>query len=1383
MSRPGRSQIDRRGTPVGRTAPQAAGASERVLALLRRPRTCRLRSTHLAGAWGLLLAVALVAYAPCHPLTAADHDPVCSFDLKHARAEQLAPALRQLLVGGAPAEVLIDAEHNRILVRGAPAEQQLAGALIARWDRPEELEVSAAATTNTPHRPTPSLGAPARVAAAHGTTAHGTAAHNTAAHNTAAHGTPAHNTAAHNLAAHGAPSLARTPAASLGTSAPPSGRHAAARPISPPAGAVVRLEETESDAIESIVRAMLAPRLATQRRGPAGLPGYILEEPDGRLVELGIDRAANQVRIEGTHQMVGEMSRLLRVLDSPPQPAGRIVRVLPLGGAPQDKVEAAIRACRGQWSAAGAASLGGAASWGDVRPTAHVAPIGGAGGFHSYAADGSRPDRPHGGGSDHHLHGGGSARLARTLFQPAGNAAGGAQQPPSPVDQSDPGDFEADDREAEAQRERVRALGTDVEVEMLPELDVLILRGGQKDVDDLIRIIREIEQISAENEPEIEVVPLAHAPSAAVAAVIAQIRTELLAGRQGRASATPLAKPNALLLIGWGEALDAMRDLVAKLDQPVAPEAQLRVFRLKHATATTAQTTVVQFFANRGGLGPQVQATADARSNSLIVHASNRDMAEVELLIQRLDTPQSDAVNQMQIFRLRNTLAADVGPVLQAAISGAAGETGPAGQRRAAMLEFFTLDAEGRQLLRSGILENVLITPDPRTNTLLVSAPPETMDLLAALVEALDSLPATAAQVKVFRIVNGEATALVDMLRNLLGVQTAAVGPQLAGAEGESSLAPLRFAVDARTNSIIASGSTGDLTIIEAILLRLDESEAQNRRNHVYRLRNAPAIDVAVSVNEFLRSERVVQLAAPGLRTPFQQIESEVVVVPEPVSNSLIVSATPRFFEEIQRIILELDQQPPQVVIQVLIAEVTLTNTDEFGVELGLQDSILFDRSLLGDLVTVDTTTLTPGGTVASQEIVGATNTPGFNFNNQPLGNSGSNRSLSTSSRVGSQALSSFSVGRINNELGYGGLVLSASSESVSVLIRALRECRRLDVLSRPQIMTLDNQPAFIQVGQRVPRITGTQIVEGVIFNSVELENVGLILGVRPRISPEGLVVMEIDAERSDVDRSSPGVPVSISPSNDAVYSPIFNTTTAQTTISAASGQTIVLGGLITKSVSRINRRVPLLSSIPILGNLFRYDFDNVERRELLIVLTPRVVRNEAEADEIKHAEAARMSWCLRDVRRMHGDLGIYDAQDPEMLGIETRVIYPHLEPHAVVDPLAPIEQGPELAPPGAMFPASPHAPRPWPPGPAPDEAVPPGPVVAPPPPVVPQGAVPQGAMYFPSAPPAGPAARGPQGGSPRPVAPVVEPVRYDLPYGHPTVHAGAAWPQPAGVP
>jgi type II secretory pathway component GspD/PulD (secretin) len=354
------------------------------------------------------------------------------------------------------------------------------------------------------------------------------------------------------------------------------------------------------------------------------------------------------------------------------------------------------------------------------------------------------------------------------------------------------------------------------------------------------------------------------------------------------------------------------------------------------------------------------------------------------------------------------------------------------------------------------------------------------------------------------------------------------------------------------------------------------------------------------------------------------------------------------------------------VMIQVLIAEVTLNNIDEFGVELGLQDSLLFDRGLLGDLLTTTQTTQTtsPGGAVTSvtqDTIQAATLTPGFLFNNLALGDSGSDQSLSTRENTAAQGLSHFAVNRTNSELGFGGFVFSASSESVSVLMRALKENRRLDVLSRPQVMTLDNQPAFIQVGQRVPRITGTTINETGQVNTIQLENVGIILGVTPRISPDGLVVMEIDAEKSDVGPESEGIPISIAADGQVIRSPRINTTTAQTTISASSGQTVVLGGLITKSKSETHRKVPFIGDLPLLGHLFRYDSEVARRTELLIIMTPRVVNNEQDSEIIKQVESSRMNWVLSDVVDLHGPSGLRSRTD-EWGDDETNVIYPGMD-------------------------------------------------------------------------------------------------------------------------
>jgi general secretion pathway protein D len=332
----------------------------------------------------------------------------------------------------------------------------------------------------------------------------------------------------------------------------------------------------------------------------------------------------------------------------------------------------------------------------------------------------------------------------------------------------------------------------------------------------------------------------------------------------------------------------------------------------------------------------------------------------------------------------------------------------------------------------------------------------------------------------------------------------------------------------------------------------------------------------------------------------------------------------------------------------VLIAEVTLSDNEEFGVELGLQDGLLFDRSA----AVTNTTT-------------GNSLNPGFPFVGQALGNASSvltdkpwNPPL-----TGSQGTSNFSLNRNNPTLGYGGFVFSASSESVSVLIRALKVNQRLEVLSRPQVTTLDNQQAYVFVGQNVPYIANVNTTTYGQNNSIQWINAGLGLLVTPRISPDNVVSMQIDAQKSEVGPRSEGVPIT-AVNGEVITQPPINIAQAQTTVSAADGQTVVLGGLITKSKTDFHRKVPWLGDVPVLGRLFRYDGVENVRKELLIIMTPRVVRDKAAAEYIKQAEAARMNWCLSDVIELT-DVTSLRPRSGDWSNAETEVIYPDLNPRA----------------------------------------------------------------------------------------------------------------------
>ena len=723
-------------------------------------------------------------------------------------------------------------------------------------------------------------------------------------------------------------------------------------------------------------------------------------------------------------------------------------------------------------------------------------------------------------------------------------------------------------------------------------------------------------------------------------------------------------------------------ELLGQLDRPGESLTQFEVFRLKFATAANALTVVESLFQEpedegAPALTPRAVAVIDARTNSLFVRAAPRDMAEVRAVLTDLDRPAGDKQNEIRIFRLKNSVATDLAPILQEAVTGGDGDGDEAAQAAAALLQLVTIDDAGRRKLESGVLAGVDITADPRANALVVAAPADAMPLLAALIEQLDLPPETIAELKVFTIKNGDAVSLAEMLQQLFGEPGEQGGE--GGGDGDQRLYQLRLSVDERTNSIIAAGSTEEMIAIEAILRTLDTSDARDRENRVYRLKNASAEGVALALQDWIRGRRDVEETAPGVTSPFQQFEQEVVVVPEINSNSLIISAAPKFFEKLTDIIAQLDEQAPMVMIQVLIGEVRLGDADEFGVELGLQDSVLFDRSLLEEIQTTTTTTVvadsTGSATPFQQQVIQSANLiPGFDFGDasQELGNSGSDRSLASASRVAAQGIASFAVGRTNPDLGFGGLVLSASSDSVSMLLRALQESRRLEVLSRPQIMALDNQPGRAFVGEEVPFVTNVSIDQfGNPQPTVEFRNVGLTLDVIPRISPEGLVVMTVFANKSELGPIAEGVPIFFSPNGDPVRVPRIITTEAETTVSAVSGQTVVMSGLLTKRDAALHRRVPLLADVPLIGELFRYDRTSTVRTELLIILTPHVVRNRHEAEMLKLTESARMSWCLSDVVAIHGQAGLRSSNDA-LGAAEAETIYPEVmpAPQNAVEPL-----------------------------------------------------------------------------------------------------------------
>lgn len=726
---------------------------------------------------------------------------------------------------------------------------------------------------------------------------------------------------------------------------------------------------------------------------------------------------------------------------------------------------------------------------------------------------------------------------------------------------------------------------------------------------------------------------------------------------------------------------------INKLDQPNSPAAGAYYFPLRKAPAARVANQVRSFYATRYAsetdVNNQIRITHDDASNTVIVQASPADLAEIRSMIERIDSMVSNAVNELRIVQLRNAIPEELANTLMSAITqglvapttaptttgaqnqfnpffgqqqqqqrpGAVQPTAPANTTKTTSLRFYAQPGPGGTL-ESGWLEDVHITPEGRTNSLIISAPSRTMDLIMALIGRLDVVSSARSEMKIFTLRKADASQTATLLQQFfLGQQAARPATQAPGQLGQAvqaaaqagsrpllslssqpadgaTLVDLKFSVDDRTNSLIVAGSRNDLQVIEAIIGRIEDSSVPTRRNEVYKLRNAAAADVQLAIQN-LMSQSLQVLTNANQSSNYQQILRNVVIVAEPISNSLLISSSPEYFEEVMRLVVQIDTMPPQVVIQVLIAEVRLENDEEFGIELGLQSPILFQRSVLPDGATVNAAA--PNAAI-----------PGFNFNttaalpNSTLTGPGTPVPRSNSPGiVGFQGLGNLGVGRASPTANIGGLVLSAASDTFTMLIRALKMQGRLDVLSRPQIMTLDNQTAALLIGQNVPYLSGSNVTAtGVISNSILRRDVGVLLRVTPRITPDGKVLMRVFPEVSSVD------PIPVNLGNGQIGTS-FNTQEIETTVVASDNETVIIGGLIQTIDIKRENKVPGLGDLPYVGAAFRYRTQSRDKKELLVILTPHIVRSQEDMARVLAEEARRMDWIAGDVCRVHGPGGL----------------------------------------------------------------------------------------------------------------------------------------------
>ena len=513
-------------------------------------------------------------------------------------------------------------------------------------------------------------------------------------------------------------------------------------------------------------------------------------------------------------------------------------------------------------------------------------------------------------------------------------------------------------------------------------------------------------------------------------------------------------------------------------------------------------------------------------------------------------------------------------------------------------------------VLRPLISPNNTIAADTSNNTLVITDYVDNLKRLARIIATLDT-PANA-ELDIIRLEHAIAMDLAVTINRLL--ETSAV----AGAPAE----PGRIMVlaDARTNAlIIRAPNAARASLARTLIAKLDQPTALPGNVHVVYLRNAEATKLAQVLRAVVASESAtgpsmvtsqVSItpmqpapgAAPGGALQASSVSSQSTQAPlptggtagfiqaDPSTNTLIITANERVYRNLRVIIDQLDARRAQVYVESLIVEISADTAAQLGVQWA---------GLSGN-----------GGPGYRVGVLTGFSTGGDNLVQQ----AGAALSSSAAPLVPGNGLTALLAKQnINGQLGLG------------VLARALETDTKANILSMPNLITLDNEEARIMVGQNVPFITGqfTTAASGGTasinpFQTIERRDIGLSLRVRPTISQGGTVKMAIYQETSNIQQSTASGLITSKRSID-------------TNVLVDDGQIIVLGGLIEDTVSDSIEKVPGLGNLPLLGYLFRYQSKRRTKTNLMVFLRPNIIRNDEQSialtsdryDYIRHAQSS----------------------------------------------------------------------------------------------------------------------------------------------------------------
>jgi general secretion pathway protein D len=414
------------------------------------------------------------------------------------------------------------------------------------------------------------------------------------------------------------------------------------------------------------------------------------------------------------------------------------------------------------------------------------------------------------------------------------------------------------------------------------------------------------------------------------------------------------------------------------------------------------------------------------------------------------------------------------------------------------------------------------------------------------------------------------------------------------GQGAEAAGAAAKIVADDRTNSILLTGEKSQRLKLKALIINMDTPLATGGDTQVRYLRYADAEKISDKLKGQATATAKAQGGPPtagtGGGTP--NVDASVTIWADVSTNALIITAPPKIMKSLMAVIDKLDIRRAQVQVEAIIVEIDVNKSSSLGVQWLLDGGNSYGYGV--------TNLPTSGGTSIvdlASAVLGATGTTTTIPSTTNTGTTGTT-GLS-SSTVGTGA--TFALGRYN----------ANTKKGFAALIQAIRSDGSSNIISTPSLITMNNEEAEVKVTQEIPLITGsysssTASVSGTTspFTTIQREEVGTILKVTPHINEGNSVQLKIEQEDS-----SPGAKLA----NSADIS--TNKRSIKTTVLIEDGGVIVLGGLMSDTVQESEDRVPGLGAIPLLGNLFKSRSGSRQKKNLLVFIRPKILRD-ADATE-----------------------------------------------------------------------------------------------------------------------------------------------------------------------